>query len=131
MTMVSHMIRPAHAPSRTTLLPALIAACGLLLSLGASSALAEDAGQKLFDDNGCNKCHSVSSKGIKATKPPKEGEVDLSGVGLEHDAKWISGYLLKKEEKDGKKHKKKFTGEDAELEALSKWLASLKDKPKK
>ena len=112
-------------------LATFFAALPLLLSLAGSTALADDAGQKLFEEYKCNKCHSVSSKGIKATKPPKEGDVDLSGTGLEHDAKWIADYITKKSEKDGKKHKKKFNGEAADLDALSKWVASLKDKPKK
>jgi len=52
--------------------------------------------------------------------------VDHSGVGLKYSNEWIKRWLLKQEEKDGKKHKIKFKGTEEELETLSKWLAEKK-----
>jgi hypothetical protein len=106
-----------------------------------------DAAIKLFQKYGCTECHSIVAVGIEK-EAPKEGEEaeeveekaeekaedepdppDLSSVGLEHDAKWVSNYLRKKEEKDGRKHEKLFQGDSSERRALATWLASLKHKP--
>lgn len=94
-----------------------------LVALSAAPALAND-GKKVFSDSKCAQCHSVDSEKIPADE--KDGAVDLSGIGAKHDAAWLRGYLLKKEAKNGKKHKKKFNGSDADLDTLVKWLASLK-----
>src|SRR4029453_14917735 len=66
----------------------------------------EPAGLALFKKNGCNECHVISALGVEKeakkkddaaataeTKKKKKDPPDLSGVGLEHDAKWISAYL--------------------------------------
>jgi hypothetical protein len=55
---------------------------------------------------------------------------DLSGVGLTHDAAWLTKYLQKTEAKNGKKHMKKFRGTDEDLGVLTAWLASLKHEMK-
>ena len=66
------------------------------------------------------------------TKKKKKDPPDLSGVGLEHDAKWISAYLNKEEtNKDGEKHEKRFKGTEAERRSVAMWLASLKTEVKK
>ncbi len=103
-------------------------------------------GQTIFVKNRCTSCHSIKAVGVEKkvidgdeeaadvakskTKPP-----DLSGIGLDHNATWFAGWLLKKELKDGKKHKKMFRGTEAELKTLTEWIASLKmdetGKPKK
>jgi mono/diheme cytochrome c family protein len=94
---------------------ALAFALGTGLGCAPSPAQAGDsAGEKVFADQKCAKCHKPGSKR------------DLAGVGKKHDAKWLTAFLKHEEAIDGKKHKKKFTGTDAELEALVKWLASLK-----
>src|SRR5690349_9450927 len=95
-------------------------ATGLALGLlTVGQAASANDGKKVFVDNKCAQCHSIKSENIAAEE--KES-VDLSGVGTRHPAAWLKGYLLKTEEKDGKKHKKKFRGTDAELDALVAWL---------
>lgn len=83
----------------------------------------EDPGQKVFVDQKCGSCHTVTaadltSKNKKAT--------DLSSVGKEYKADFLEKYLAKKEKIDGKEHKAAFKGSDKELKDLAKWLESLK-----
>jgi len=111
-------------PRRSILvLPPLLA----LLVTGAGAALAADA-QELFVAGKCQRCHSIESQGIAAK--PKEGDEDevhdLSKVGGERTAEWIQKFLRKQETLEGKKHKQKYRGSDADLETLATWLASLK-----
>ena len=97
-------------------------------------ASAEPPGQKVFLDYKCNKCHTVASAKIEATKKPKDGEKaapDLSDVGTKQKREWIDAYIHKKETLDGKKHKVLFRGDDAELKSLLDWLTSLKSPAKK
>ncbi len=105
----------------------------------------EPAGLTLFKKNGCNECHVISALGVEKdakkkddaaataeTKKKRKDPPDLSGVGLEHDAKWISAYLNKEEtNKDGEKHEKRFKGTEAERRTVAMWLASLKTEVKK
>ena len=106
----------------------------------------EPAALALFKKNGCNECHVISALGVEKeakkkddtaataseTKKKKKDPPDLSGVGLEHDAKWISAYLNKEEtNKDGEKHEKRFKGTEAERRTVAMWLASLKTEVKK
>ena len=105
----------------------------------------EPAGLALFKKNGCNECHVISALGVEKdakkkddaaataeTKKKRKDPPDLSGVGLEHDAKWISAYLNKEEtNKDGEKHEKRFKGTEAERRTVAMWLASLKTEAKK
>ena len=85
----------------------------------------EPAGKKLFLDNKCNTCHSIESQDIKRTLASSKAP-DLSTVGDTRDADWISQFLQKKVDLDGKKHSKGWTGKDEDLKTLSEWLASLK-----
>ena len=108
---------------RTT--SALLALLGLASAPG--TAFAADA-KELFAAGKCVKCHSVDSQGIAAK--PKAGEEDevhdLSKVGSERTADWIQKFLRKEEAIEGKKHKLKYRGSDADLQTLATWLASLK-----
>lgn len=110
----------------------LLSASALVLAATAASAAPPDA-KTTFTTMKCNNCHSVQSAGIEAVPDPEaEGDEeapkpkDLSDVGSKHDAKWIKDWLSKKAEKDGKTHRKKFTGTGAEMEALATWLAGMK-----
>ena len=119
-----------------------IALLGLVLFwAGAQTADKEKTppGQEVFMQYKCNSCHSVDAQKIAVKKSDEEDEEaeedekqppDLSGVGLEHDAKWMSDYLLKKEKIDGKTHRKKFRGKAPELKDLTAWLSTLKTEPK-
>ena len=110
---------------KTPVIPALLA----LLAL---PTVAHADGKALFTSNGCNKCHTVTAEGI-ALAPPEPGEeprdkvLDLSGIAANGDATFFKGYVTKAvEAKNGKKHPRKFKGSDADLAALSEWLAGLK-----
>jgi cbb3-type cytochrome oxidase cytochrome c subunit len=108
----------------------LLIAGGLLT--GATLTSTGDSGKSIFLDNKCNKCHSIESLGIKHTSEPPEGAKypppDLSGVGLRHDAEWMTKWLHKEVELHDKKHMKKFGGSDDDLKTLTLWLVTLKKK---
>jgi mono/diheme cytochrome c family protein len=81
-------------------------------------------GRKIFVEKKCNSCHSVEAVGFK--KKPNQNPPDLSAVGSEHNADWLSKYLQKKEAIEGRKHLVKFQGSDEDLVSLTKWLETLK-----
>lgn len=86
-------------------------------------------GKKIFLDQKCNTCHSVSAAGIEAkTKMEKMKGPDLSKVTTEQDMKTLTQFLHKKEKINGKRHMKAFTGTDEELGALLSWLDKLAEK---
>lgn len=104
---------------------------GVLVGAASVSTLANADGKAIFLESKCQNCHSIESQGIKRTSEPKPGEAvpsDLSGAGLKHNASWITDWLNKEVELDGKKHLKKFKGSASDLEMLSTWLSSLKKK---
>lgn len=85
------------------------------------------AGKKLFLDQKCNLCHSVPPAGIEAmTKSKAIKGPDLVNVGDRHDKEWVEKWLRLEETMNGKKHKKKFTGSDEELDTLVDWVLSHK-----
>lgn len=93
-------------------------------------------GKKIFLDQKCNSCHSITAQGIpvKQVEGEEKNEKDppdLSALGLERNADWIAKYLMKKESIKGEKHPKKFKGNEADLTAISQYLESQKTKPKK
>ena len=116
------------------------------IALTLSPARGDDpAGLVLFKKNGCNECHTIGSLGVEKeakkqtpeaaqaseSKKKKKDPPDLSGVGLEHEAKWISAYLNKEEAIDGEKHEKRFKGSEADRRTIAMWLGSLKTEVKK
>ncbi len=131
-------------------LTALCAGIALILIGVASDARAED-GKQIFLKSECNECHTVEVLKIAKLEPKKgaakdadadleEGKddektepPDLSGIGKKHDAEWLSKWLTKKvKNDDGKRHRKKFKGTDAELASLVGFLSDLKtDAPSK
>ena len=129
-------------------------------SCGVAHAADDNPGLALFKKGGCNECHSISALGVqkeakkkadpaaqasaeakKETADPaasasteakkKKDPPDLSGVGLEKDAKWISAFLNKEETLNGEKHEKRFKGTEADRRTLSMFLAGLKTKTEK
>lgn len=112
--------------------------CGLLLTgfVGRLSAQGGTDGKKIFVDNKCNACHSITALNIAVKKSADEEKSDkespdLSGVGLERNADWLAKYLMKKESIKGEKHLKKFKGSEGDLAVLAQLLETLKTKPKK
>lgn len=99
-----------------------IATLPLMLVLAAGFACAQparaDDGPTVFKAQKCHKCHSAP--GIKG------GRSDLSSVGKRLDEKTLRPFLKKEAKVGGRKHRVPFKGSDKELDALVKWLASLK-----
>ena len=99
-----------------------------LISFSSVAAADDAAAQKLFVDKKCNTCHSVESakivKKMASSKAP-----DLSDIGSTQNAEWISKWLKKEVDLEGKKHPSTWSGTPEDLKTLSDWLASLK-KPK-
>lgn len=96
---------------------------------GTTSEVSAADGKALFSKFKCNECHSIDAQGIKRTGEVEEGEeppADLSGYKKKAPAEAaLKDYLLKKAKLNNAKHKKKFKGDDAELDTLAKWLLTL------
>jgi len=125
----------------------------LLLPLAAAPADAADEadeaeGKRLYVEYECNKCHAMASKDIELIEMEEDEEEDdgwgddpfyddveeeeeeaedLSGVGLEWNQDDLMDWLMKKLEKDGDTHRKKFKGTKKELKKLTAWLVTCKD----
>jgi mono/diheme cytochrome c family protein len=124
----------------TKLATLLLAVLGLVLFAATRDARAED-GKQAFLKHECNECHTVEVLGIAklpedASEADEEEDLDedeeeteppdLSGIGKRHPRDWFGKWLQKKVENDeGKKHRKRFKGSDAELDAIVGFLASL------
>jgi mono/diheme cytochrome c family protein len=108
-------------------LAALAVVAVISLTPAMTTTYADDMskGQEVFMAQKCNTCHSVEAAGIEAKIKGKMAGPDLSKVTQERDAEWITGYLHKEVDLDGKKHGKQFTGSDEELKALIDWLKEM------
>lgn len=89
--------------------------------------VADTEAKALFVDNKCNSCHSITKAnvmrkgGTQSTKIP-----DLSSVGAKHDAEWLTKWLKKEVDLNGKKHTIPWKGTDDQLATLTTWLETLK-----
>lgn len=79
----------------------------------------EAAGREVFLGQRCDTCHGVGSAGIEA-KTSAGG--DLTGAGSSLDRAAIAAILEGGETPGGKRHPKKFSGSQEELDALIDWL---------
>ena len=115
----------------------------------------EQKGIAVFVEKRCYTCHTVKaeaaqidaakaafakSKGVEVKEDAEEKEEskggDLSNVGADRDAKWLTDFIKNPKEffKDTpdckklakKKDRKKFKGTDAEFQDLLAWLETLK-----
>lgn len=93
-----------------------------------SISFAEDKadGKKIFEDNKCSMCHSVSAAEIVSKKGDKYP--DLSKLEEVQTAELYTEYLHKKEKLHGKKHPVPFKGSDEEMKVLLEWIISLNTK---
>jgi mono/diheme cytochrome c family protein len=98
-----------------------------LVSFSTLAAADDAAGQKLFLDKKCNTCHSVDSAKIEK-KMASSKAPDLSDIGSTKDAAWITKWLNKEVELNGKKHMPTWSGTADEQKTLVDWVASLKKK---
>ena len=119
-------MNPRHARVlRTALVSSALCAGTAILATGASAA---PDGKQVFLDQKCNMCHTVSSAGITPTSKIKAP--DLAGLASKEDPAWITKFLKKEVDKNGKKHIKPFTGGDEDLAAVVAWLQKQTE-PKK
>lgn len=80
---------------------------------------------KMFVDKKCNSCHSIDA--LKITKTNANSKAgDLSLVGKVRTSDFLTKYLKKEADIDGKKHGVAFKGTDDEFKAMVDWLANLK-----
>jgi mono/diheme cytochrome c family protein len=105
----------------------------LAVTAAASGSASGTEGKNAFIKNRCRSCHAVKAQDIERKKSAEDEEPaddrkppDLSGVGKERTAAWITSYLLKKETIKGEKHPKKFRGTEADLKLIAAWLETLK-----
>lgn len=115
----------------------------LLVIAGRTFAVEQDQspGAQIYIKYKCQSCHSVQSKGIGAPAKAKAeeeddgwddddddaGSPDLSGAGISRDSEWLHLWLRKKVSTEkGKKHMKRFKGNDEERQVLVDWLLTLK-----
>jgi len=99
-----------------------------LLSVLVGAALcmaADDAGQKAFLKEKCDRCHSVSSLGIEARDKEEEAPDMSNAAATLPSAEWAKNWVLRKETKDGKKHQRPYQGSKKNLDKISKWLMTL------
>jgi cytochrome c551/c552 len=114
-----------YQPQSWTLLIVLAIVIGTLA--GVAAVRADDApdGKAIFLAQKCDMCHAVSTAGIEAkVKSAAMQGPDL--VDLDLQADWMTKYLKKEVDKDGKAHKKAFSGSDEELRTLIDWLLAQK-----
>jgi len=96
-----------------------------VVALFISMTLVAGDGKDMFVEKRCTRCHSIESQGVEYTGSKEAHDLSEAGkAGLDKAA--MKTYLMKESEHNGKKHKLKFKGEDAELEALVDWLLTLK-----
>lgn len=117
----------------------VVVAVAAIAATALSQAAAPPArdGKAIFLESKCNTCHAVTALKIEKKKGEEEAKSDdkkppdLSSVGLERKADWMTRFLMKKETIDGEKHKKLFKGSEADLKTLTAWLETQKAPKKK
>lgn len=100
------------------------------LAVVASAPVVRADGKKLFKEFRCQSCHAVKSLGIERVPDEKDKDdedaknaPDLSAPGQKRTAEWVKRFLLREEVgAAGKKHKKKFRGDPADLDILATWV---------
>jgi cytochrome c2 len=113
----------------------LVGAAALAAAVAFMPATASADGKSAFADAKCTKCHAVTAAGVDKVKEKASKGPDLSDVGAEHDAAWIAKWMNKEVDAPSVydankkvKHKKGFKGSEADLKAISEWLATQKTK---
>lgn len=113
-------------PTRKEARRALRLCLAATLALVATSVAAAEP-KELFVANKCSQCHSMERYDITRTMDvEKTRGPDLSEVGDCHDAEWMTGFIMKTVELNGKKHLNNYKGTKKDLEALVGWLAQQK-----
>lgn len=87
----------------------------------------EHVGKKLFVDNKCNMCHTVTVAGIESKKSDAH---DIKQIDASKGTEFWLKYLMKKEKLNGKDHKTAFKGSEEDLKKIVDWLLTLKAEEK-
>ena len=104
---------------------AIVAALALL----AAPTLAQDAGQKAFEANKCNNCHSIEKLEIeRKIESEKMKGPDLGDVGKKRQPEWMAMFLSRKVDLDDKLHKQEYKGTEKDLKTIVDWLVGLTPK---
>jgi nitric oxide reductase subunit C len=94
---------------------------GGLFFMLSGTALAEEDGKALYDKK-CKLCHAIGDdRGAKADLGGK-----LDGVGSKRDEAWLRAYLTDPKSKIEGAKMPKMKLSDAEMDALVKYMLSLK-----
>ena len=96
----------------------------LLMLLLAAGVEAQDGalvarGQGVFKDQGCYGCHTVGKTGTPIA-------TDLSRIGTKHDEAYLGRWLRDPSQQKPRQHMPKLQLTEAEVQALSAYLASLR-----
>lgn len=96
----------------------------LLMLLLAAGVEAQDGalvarGQGVFKDQGCYGCHTVGKTGTPIA-------TDLSRIGAKHDEAYLGRWLRDPSQQKPRQHMPKLQLTEAEVQALSAYLASLR-----
>jgi len=96
----------------------------LLMLLLAAGAEAQDGalvarGQSVFKDEGCYGCHTVGKTGTPIA-------TDLSRIGTKHDQAYRGAWLRDPAQQKPRQHMPKLKLTEAEVQALTAYLGSLR-----
>ena len=114
-----------------------LAVVGTVFAVAAPAALGATDGKELFLKKRCQSCHTLEAAEISldeeaADEADGDDEIeppDLSATGLHFERESLMQYLLKKERREGRLHKKRFIGKKTDLEILVEWLLTMKEDP--
>jgi hypothetical protein len=117
---------------QATFLRQLAIAVGAALVVSAAPLVAEGAptaGQKAFEANKCNNCHSIEKLEIeRKIESDKMKGPDLGDVGKKRQPEWMTLFLSRKVDLDDKLHKQEYKGTEKDLKTIVEWLVSLTPK---
>ena len=111
--------------SSTRTLTSVALFLALAIVLVAPSTAADDKNLKLFVASKCSNCHSIEKLGVERKLPSEKTKGRDLGAS-ERDATWITEWVLKEIELDGKSHLSTYKGTKKNLEKLAQWLVGLK-----
>ena len=103
----------------------MIGRLALLMVLLAGGVEAQDRGalvargRGVFQDQGCYGCHTVGAAGTPIA-------TDLSRIGAKHDEAYFGRWLRDPTQQKPRAHMPKLQLTDAEVEALTAYLGSLR-----
>ena len=116
----------AVVPLRFLSIIALSLATPLVIAAAVATE-GQEAGNKVFVESKCGRCHGVASEGIEPTASEKMRGPVLDQLPVKREAEWLTRYLKRQEKFEGKVHRSVWKGTEKELEALVDWLRSLRD----